>query len=412
MFLQSPHVGSDAVFFGFLLAVCLLYYCNTSIHYLTTFNHGIFDFGWRPIGRDFVNYWTGGVAVFTGMIPEIFDVNLFHPYQEELLGHRFAEHNWSYPPHMLLVVWPLGLMPYLWALASWSFGTLALYLWAASAGRPDRWLLVLALLLAPATFENFSGGQNGFITGALLIGGMRLLGPRPVVAGILFGLLTIKPQLGLLLPFALIAGRHWTAFISAGVTTVALVVLSVVLFGWESWQAYRDLVVPLQTEIMNERDGIFTAMMPSAYMGLRVLEVAPFLRWGAQLLCSAIAFAGVVWTFARSDNADLKFSVLAVGGFLASPYVFNYDMTTLSLAVALVALHGVRHGFRPGERLVLLAAWLLPSAMLWFNISNIPVSPLLLLACFAYFLLRVRDGRPREAGGTAGWTPRPEAAAP
>src|SRR3546814_15628180 len=102
---------------------------------------------------------------------------------------------------MLLSVWPFGQLPYLWALAAWSLLWLAFYLWASVGWRTDATILVLALLLAPASYINISGGQNGFLTGALLIGGLRLLGPKPILAGICFGLLTVKPQLGILLPF-------------------------------------------------------------------------------------------------------------------------------------------------------------------------------------------------------------------
>src|SRR3546814_8773713 len=109
---------------------------------------------------------------------------------------------------MLLLVWPFGQLPYIWSLAVWSFLWLGLYLWTSIVGRSDTKILLLALLLAPATFANFSDGQNGFLTGALLIGGLRLLGTKPIVAGILFGILTVKPQLGIRLPFALLAARR------------------------------------------------------------------------------------------------------------------------------------------------------------------------------------------------------------
>src|SRR3546814_14497034 len=105
---------------------------------------------------------------------------------------------------MLLLVWPFGQLPYIWSLAVWSFLWLGLYLWTSIVGRSDTKILLLALLLAPATFANFSGGQNGFLTGALLTGCLRLLGTKPIVACILFGILTVKPQLGILLPFALL----------------------------------------------------------------------------------------------------------------------------------------------------------------------------------------------------------------
>src|SRR3546814_16488725 len=92
---------------------------------------------------------------------------------------------------------------------------------------------------------------------------------------------------------------------------------------------------------MTEGSGLFLTMMPSAYMGMRLLEVEPWLRTIVQAIFLMVALAGVVWAFARSKDAELKFGVLAVGTFLASPYGFNYDMTTVSLAVALVALREI-----------------------------------------------------------------------
>src|SRR3546814_95043 len=193
---------------------------------------------------------------------------------------------------MLLMVWPFGQLPYLWALAAWSLLWLAFYLWASVGWRTDATILVLALLLAPASYINISGGQNGFLTGALLIGGLRLLGPKPILAGICFGLLTVKPQLGILLPFALLASRQWTAIVVASVTAALLVGASALLFGWESWQAYAELVVPHQAVIMNERHGVFLVMMPFAYMALQLSQSEPFLRFAVHAAFSIVALAG------------------------------------------------------------------------------------------------------------------------
>src|SRR3546814_16239769 len=102
-------------------------------------------------------------------------------------------------------------------------------------------ILVVALLLAPASYINISGGQNGFLTGALLIGGLRLLGPKPILAGICFGLLTVKPPLGILLPFAPVASRHWTASVAASVTGTSLVAARALLLGGEKCQAVGQL---------------------------------------------------------------------------------------------------------------------------------------------------------------------------
>ena len=156
------------------------------------------------------------------------------------------------------------------------------------------------------------------------------------------------------------------------------------------WRSYFDLAIPHQAVVMNERNGVFLFMTPSVYMGLRLLEVEPLLRNGIQAAFLIIALAGVIWTFARSKDDVLKFGVLAVGTFLASPYGFNYDMTTVSLAVVLIAVRALREGFQPGERLALAATWLLPTAIALFNAARVPIGSLILLLCFACLLIRVR----------------------
>lgn len=50
--------------------------------------------------------------------------------------------------------------------------------------------------------------QNGFLSAGLFGGALVLLERRPVLAGALFGLLTYKPHLGLLVPIVLIADWH------------------------------------------------------------------------------------------------------------------------------------------------------------------------------------------------------------
>src|SRR5258707_10279692 len=105
---------------------------------------------------------------------------------------------------------PLGLMAYVPALLAWlAAGWYAFYR-ALRLAMPGQGTLLLALA-APAVFINAVGGQNGTWTAALFGGGLGLLERRPLLAGGLLGLLIYKPQLGLLIPVALLAGRHWRA---------------------------------------------------------------------------------------------------------------------------------------------------------------------------------------------------------
>src|SRR5688500_3560350 len=81
--------------------------------------------GRHAVGRDFINLWTAGRLVCEGRAETVFDVHGFHGVQESLVGRDFPLHLWSYPPHFLLMVAPLGLFGYLAGLAVWSVLTVA-----------------------------------------------------------------------------------------------------------------------------------------------------------------------------------------------------------------------------------------------------------------------------------------------
>src|SRR5439155_352385 len=112
--------------------------------------------------------------------------------------------------------------------------TLPLYLWA-TIGANWRSPALFAALAAPTTAIAIVSGQNGFLAGALLAGGLRLAAGHPLAAGVLFGLLTYKPQLGLLVPVALAAAGLWRTLTIAGVTAILLVALTSLLFGGAIW---------------------------------------------------------------------------------------------------------------------------------------------------------------------------------
>ena len=77
--------------------------------------------------------------------------------------------------------------------------------------RQNGWLIA-AVLASPAALENLLEHQNAALLTALIGGGLLLLPSRPRLGGVLIGLATMKPQLGLVLPLFLlrrapIAGR-------------------------------------------------------------------------------------------------------------------------------------------------------------------------------------------------------------
>ena len=222
--------------------------------------------------KDFANYWTAGKLVLSDRTMDLFGPQSFYfAHLTAAFGADYQWHNWSYPPHYLLLIWPLGLFGYKAAMMLFLGATGALYAWAlrAFAGRRN-WIAVVAS--GPFIVYNIWTAQNGFLSAGLALGALALRDRRPIIAGILLGVLTVKPQLGILFPFLLLAERRWTLIASAACTTIALVGLSAAVFGIQAWTGYLDEVLPYQAFVMRELGGAFLVMVPSVYGSFR--------RWG------------------------------------------------------------------------------------------------------------------------------------
>lgn len=363
-------------------------------HYLSQVS-GLFDASGHPLGRDFMVYWTAAKLAAEGQTLQILDVDDFHRHQLALMGGAFPLHPWPYPPVLLLLIRPLAWLPYLPAYLTWAALGLALYAYAAHrggwAGRPTLAVAgLVALALAPASFVNLFVGQNGFFSAALLAGGLFALDRRPVLAGILFGLLIFKPQLGILIPVALIAMREWRAFAAAAVTGAAFVGMSLLVDGVEVWRLFLAEALPFQTRVTETGSGFFTWMMPTVFMAGRLLGLDNAIGYGLQAVSGIAAAAAAYWACRNTRDPVLRLAVIAAGSFLVLPYGFNYDMTIVSVALVYYALRQADGGFLRGERAVLALAWLLPFAIMPLGAFGVPVGPVVLWGLFACLLRRVR----------------------
>ena len=74
---------------------------------------------------------------------------------------------------------------------------------------------------------------------------------RPILAGVLLGLLSYKPQFGVMIPLVLIASTRWRAFTSAAATVLVLVIVTTLAFGADIWQAFADSM-PFTREVVLE----------------------------------------------------------------------------------------------------------------------------------------------------------------
>lgn len=275
-------------------------------------------FGGTAIGRDFLNTWLGGRSALGEGPAAWFDFRVYNRFLDEFVPGLKEAYFWSYPPHVLLFIWPFGFMPYLAAFALWTVLGLGLFLYAASSGGVERKYL-LFIAIAPAVSINAVIGQNGCFTAALLIAGLANLDRRPVLSGVFFGILTMKPQLGLLLPLMLAMTGRWRTILAAAVTAAALVAATALLWGPEIWTEYFAKVLPQQRYLQEHGTGMLFLQIPSAFYAVRHLGLPVGLAWTLQAFVSALALAAVVWTYRRRRDPVLSTSLLVVATFLVSP---------------------------------------------------------------------------------------------
>jgi hypothetical protein len=252
--------------------------------------------------------------------------------EQSVAGAPLDAYHYSYPPVLLLLTAPLALMPYVPALVAWlAAGWYAFYR-ALRLAMPSQGALLLALA-SPAVFINAVGGQNGTWTAALFGGGLSLLKRRPLLAGGLLGLLIYKPQLGLLIPVALLAGRHWRAFAAASMVAGALLVASTIWFGTEVWAEYIRNLGVLRQMILEDGTGVWHRFV-SVFVGARRLGAPVEAAYLIQAVMGALACIAVAWVWLGHAAAGLKNAVLVLGTCLTTPYLQDYDLVFGALVVA------------------------------------------------------------------------------
>jgi alpha-1,2-mannosyltransferase len=326
-------------------------------------------------GRDFVNVYTSGNLILQGRLDLLYDVDAYRAFQSELFDGALRHHNYSYPPVTLLYTWLFALLPYPAAWIGWLAATGALF---AAAARPylrEGGIGIWTALLAPASIINIWAGHYGFLAGALWLFAWRLLPGRPAVAGVLIGLMLVKPHLAVLAPIVLLWRREWTAIAAAAATIAFLTLLSGLLFGAQLWLTWLSETALLQAAMVDDVGAFFMRMMPTLTPALALLGVPMAVAAALQGLTALAAIVLLLRHLPR-DSAEAGMAA-ATATFLVLPYGFAYDMTVVGLAGLILFRRSLAGG---GAALALAAglAAFVPMAVLYLNAAPAPVAPLLI----------------------------------
>lgn len=340
--------------------------------------------------KDFANYWVAAHLAADGKVADVFGPqSRYFAHMLTAMGPELPSHNWSYPPHYLLLMMPLALVGYKMGMVLFLAATGTVFFTGLTAfmGRRDT----LALLaVSPFVVLNAWVVQNGFLTSGLILWFLALRDKRPVLAGICLGLMTIKPQLGLLLLALPLIERRWLLLLSAALSMLALMIASILAFGIAAWVGFVHDILPYQGHVMTHLEGTFLTMVPSLYAGARMLGCdGP----ASLLIHMAIAVPVFILTLICIVMRPLRRvpdMILPTAIFLVIPYTLNYDLGVLGAAIALFIRQeeGAGRVIALPQQLILALAMLLPLVMLVVGKSGVNIAPVVLLSVLALMMRR------------------------
>lgn len=294
------------------------------------------------VASDFLSFWAAGRLAFQGNPALAYDIARHHLVEAEAVA-GVGLLPFPYPPFMLALFVPFGMLPFWIAFALFVALSAALFVLCTRSWLEPRFSLAQA-----AAAANFITGQNGFLASSIFIGGVRLLDRRPFLAGALLGLLIFKPQLALLLPVALLAAREWRGIAGAIGSSLALIALSLLLFGPGSYSSYLAL-------LPNFGQWLSAGRWPWGELA----SSFALLRWFGMpqtpalvLHCAiALAAAAITWR-AFALRLEHRIAVLGAASLLVPPYLFTYDALLLTLPLGALLRSG-------NQRPAFVAVWLL-----------------------------------------------------
>ncbi len=356
----------------------------------------------KPTSTDFVSFYAAGSLADAGMPQLAYDRAAHYAAEESATAAGIDYNFFYYPPPFLLLCVALAHLPYIAAFLIFEAASLCLYLFVARRILGERDPAILVCLLAfPPVLWTLGLGQNALLTAAVFGAATLLVDRRPAVAGLLFGALCYKPHFGLLVPVALAAGGHWRAFATAFLSAAALCLLSLAVFGWETWRDY--LAAAAASPAIYQSGRISFSGFVNPFGGVLLLGGTPTMAYAAQgaTILAAGLLVGYVW-HARLP-LPIRAATLASATLAAAPIVLFYDLMLAAVAALWLLRAGETHRLAEWEKMALAALFLLtlnPRSV--SEMTQLPIGPLVTLGFAAFVAVHVVRARTKAARGVSG----------
>lgn len=347
------------------------------------------------LGIDFAPTWRAAWLAAHGRALDVWHVAALHAAREQALPAMHGmqvEPLWQHPPGMLLIVTPLGWLPYVFAALLWIGGSYALFA-AICHAIVQRRSASLCACAFPGAFLAAIAGQNSLLTAATAGFGLLLLQRRPIAAGICFGILTlIVPQLAVLFPLALLCAAQWRALAAWAVTVGASTAITMLAFGPDVWIDFMSGLTGAYRIIDTGHASL--TRMPTAFALATLADWPPIVAYTLQAASIVFAIGAVCYAWRGSCTYALRAATLTCASLLVSPYLRDYDLTWYGILIAWYARYAFALGWHRFDREWLALLWLLPLAGSRIaDYLSIQFMPLVTAATLALLVARIARER-------------------
>jgi alpha-1,2-mannosyltransferase len=335
----------------------------------------------RGFGGDFLAVYAAGTLAREGEPARAYDLASIVATERRVLPQATYTLIWPYPPVFQMVALPLASLPYAVAYALWAVLLLAIYIFTWRYAFGGAGAAFWAAMSATGVYVNVMHGQNGLLNASLVGLSLLTLQSRPLLAGLLLGVLCYKPQIGLPLGILLLATGQWRAVLGAALSVAALCAASAAVLGLDVWRAF--IASSGATQAVLDNPTLPLGKLGTVFSLARLPGVPSMAAHILQGVVAIAALAIVIHAWRGEGERIAKLALAAAMVPLVPPYLFDYDFVILVLPIGLLLADGFRNGWLPWTRSILLLAWLAPGvAPAIADATSVQIMPLASAALF------------------------------
>ncbi len=270
------------------------------------------------VTNDFRLFYMAARLVLERGWPALYD---FAAQRAEAAVLGFSWQPFLNPPPMAALALPFAGLPFSMAVLPWTLilaGALVASVLLAGYGSKLERAAQLALVagLFPVAFAIMVGQPPALVALALAASWWLVGAGRPVAGGAVLGLIALKPQLGFLVPLALLVSGRFRAAATAFGLLAALALLSAALLDGGIGHYLAGLREAAGWEI-SRRYAVTGVLLPTPWAAL--VEVAA-------------AAVGLVAARRLRAHLDAVFAIGVAASLLVTPHIGIEDLTVLALA--------------------------------------------------------------------------------